>query len=115
MSEPLITKPIFILGAPRSGTSLMRHLLERGDDVWTYGREGTTVWESERPHTLHPRRRHWHSNRLDQSDATPRSPRVFARQWSTRRACRARIGQRPRSWTIWNSFIHKGFRSTTTT
>ena len=67
----MITKPIFVLGAPRSGTSLMRHLLERGDDIWTYGREGTTVWESDRPHSLHPRRKHWHSNRLDQSDATP--------------------------------------------
>lgn len=101
----MITKPIFVLGAPRSGTSLMRHLLERSDDLWTYGREGTTVWESDRPHTLHPRRKQWDSNCLDQSDATPE---ITA---SLRQAMIDAVRKPSSDWTVDEKLDHLEFLS----
>ncbi|WP_214103821.1 sulfotransferase family protein [Acrocarpospora catenulata] len=63
----MLTKPIFIVGHPRSGTSLVRSLLERSDQIWTIGREGKPIWERH----LHPSTRDWHSNELTAADATP--------------------------------------------
>jgi Sulfotransferase family len=62
-----IRKPIFVVGHPRSGTSLMRSILERNEDVWTCGREGKPLWEKK----LHPRNGGWQSNALSEGDATP--------------------------------------------
>lgn len=100
----MITKPIFVLGSPRSGTSLMRHLLERSDDVWTYGREGTTVWEADPP-ALHPRRKQWHSNSLDQSDATPEILTTL------RRAMIAAVRKPSPDWTLEEKLDHLEFLS----
>jgi hypothetical protein len=63
----MLTKPIFIVGHPRSGTSLVRSLVERSDQIWTIGREGKPIWERH----LHPSRKGWHSNALGTQDATP--------------------------------------------
>jgi hypothetical protein len=63
----VLTKPIFIVGHPRSGTSLVRSLVERSDQIWTIGREGKPIWERH----LHPSRKGWHSNALGTQDATP--------------------------------------------
>lgn len=62
----MLQKPIFVVGHPRSGTSLMRALLERSEEVFTLGREGKPIWEQR----LHPRHQDWHSNALDAADAT---------------------------------------------
>ncbi|WP_329619497.1 sulfotransferase [Streptomyces sp. NBC_01255] len=64
----MLKQPIFIVGHPRSGTSLVRSLIERSEHVWSIGREGKPIWERD---SLHPSRRGWHSNALDASDATP--------------------------------------------
>ena len=63
----MLSKPIFVVGHPRSGTSLARSLLERSPEVWTIGREGKPVWER----WLHPSARDWHSNHVPASAATP--------------------------------------------
>jgi hypothetical protein len=64
----MLKRPIFIVGHPRSGTSLVRSLIERSEHVWSIGREGKPIWERD---DLHPSRRNWHSNALDAADATP--------------------------------------------
>ncbi|BBJ37316.1 hypothetical protein SSPO_000340 [Streptomyces antimycoticus] len=66
----MLKKPIFVVGHPRSGTSLVRSLLERSEDVWSIGREGKPIWEHDRCRELHPRSTGWHSNALTEQDAT---------------------------------------------
>lgn len=63
----MLRKPIFIVGHPRSGTSLMRSMLESSDEVFTLGREGKPIWEQR----LHPRQAGWHSNAVGADSATP--------------------------------------------
>jgi hypothetical protein len=67
----MLRQPIFVVGHPRSGTSLVRSLLERSEHVWTIGREGKPIWEHDPVRRLHPDARGWHSNTLDEQDATP--------------------------------------------
>lgn len=66
----MLKKPIFIVGHPRSGTSLVRSMLERGKGVWTIGREGKPIWEHDLVKSLHPRSQGWHSNELGAHDVT---------------------------------------------
>lgn len=63
----MLKQPIFIVGHPRSGTSLVRSLIERSEHVWSIGREGKPIWEKG---ILHPSQQGWRSNALGASDAT---------------------------------------------
>lgn len=57
---PLHQRPIFILGAPRSGTSMIFRLLSTHPELGSLGREGHDMWR--RFH--HPRREGWCSDAL---------------------------------------------------
>lgn len=50
-TSAMLKQPIFIVGHPRSGTSLVRSLIERSEHVWSIGREGKPIWERD---SLHP-------------------------------------------------------------
>ena len=62
-------RPIFVVGAPRSGTSLLFETLARSPTVWTVGGESHGVIEG--VPGLHPANRGLDSNRLTRTDATP--------------------------------------------
>jgi hypothetical protein len=56
--------PIFVIGCPRSGTTLLFRLLQRHRDVSTPGGEGHILWST----FQHPRTRDWASDRLVAGD-----------------------------------------------
>jgi Sulfotransferase family/Aspartyl/Asparaginyl beta-hydroxylase len=62
-----IERPLFIVGPPRSGTSLLFETLGRSPSVWTIGGESHAVIEG--IPELHPLNRGYASNRLDAADA----------------------------------------------
>ena len=62
-------RPIFVVGAPRSGTSLLFEALARSPTVWTVGGESHGLIEG--VPGLHPAARGFDSNRLTRTDATP--------------------------------------------
>jgi uncharacterized protein (TIGR03032 family) len=72
LSSPLIA-PVFIVSAPRSGSSMLFELLARSPDVWTLGGESHLVIES--LPKLDPIERGYDSNRLTEADADPDSVR----------------------------------------
>lgn len=63
-------KPIFILGCPRSGTTLLFRLLQRHDGVRTPPGEGHILWNKYQ----HPRLRGWTSDRLIAADVKAEEP-----------------------------------------
>lgn len=62
-----LQRPIFIIGAPRSGTSLLYAILRSSPEVAHWPGEAHEVWEAD----YHPALRNWESNALDASDVTP--------------------------------------------
>ena len=62
-------RPIFVVGAPRSGTSLLFEALARSPTVWSVGGESHGLIEG--VPGLHPAVRGFDSNRLTRTDATP--------------------------------------------
>jgi hypothetical protein len=69
MPTTMFERPMFIVSAPRSGSTLLFELLARSPDVWTIGGENHAILEGIAP--LHPANRRWESNRLLRADATP--------------------------------------------
>src|SRR6266853_5633323 len=65
--------PVFIVSAPRSGSSMLFELLARSPDVWTVGGESHAIIES--LPKLDPIARGYDSNRLTEADADPDSVR----------------------------------------
>jgi len=65
---PEFTKPIFIVSAPRAGSSLLFETLAQFPDLWTIGDESHEIIEG--IPALHPGARNFSSNRLIESDAT---------------------------------------------
>jgi hypothetical protein len=59
-----LDRPIFIIGAPRSGTSLLYAILRRSSRLKHWPGESHEVWEAD----YHPALRGWSSNALDASD-----------------------------------------------
>lgn len=62
-------RPIFIVSAPRSGSTLLFETLAEHEALWTVGRESHGIIEQ--IEELAPGARNWDSNRLVAGDATP--------------------------------------------
>ena len=67
--KPEFDRPIFIVAAPRSGSSFLFETLMRSPSVVTIGNESHGIFE--RIPQLHPANRNFDSNRLTEADVTP--------------------------------------------
>jgi hypothetical protein len=63
-----LDRPIFIIGAPRSGTSLLFSILRASSKLSHWPGEAHEVWEAD----YHPALRDWASNALDAGDVQDR-------------------------------------------
>jgi hypothetical protein len=63
----VIRDPVFVLGAPRSATTLLVQTLARSSLLWSPGEESQPVFEG----PYHPSRLGWRSNALGAEDLTP--------------------------------------------
>ncbi|MDQ3646467.1 MAG: sulfotransferase [Actinomycetota bacterium] len=64
-----LDRPIFIIGAPRSGTSLLTVIIAESSRIRRWPGEGHEIWEADH----HPALRGWDSNVLGPADLTPES------------------------------------------
>lgn len=88
--EPSFDRPLFIVSAPRSGSTLLFDLVATLPEVWTIGGESHELVRA--IPELHPARRGWASDRLERADATPE---VAARLRQSFAGClRDRAGRR---------------------
>lgn len=62
-----LDRPIFIIGAPRSGTSMLYAILRESSQLAHWPGEAHEVWEADH----HPALRNWDSNALGAGDADP--------------------------------------------
>ena len=62
-----LDRPVFIIGAPRSGTSLLYAILRRSKDLRHWPGESHEIWEAD----YHPALRGWSSNALEAADVDP--------------------------------------------
>ena len=62
-----LDRPIFIIGAPRSGTSMLYAILRESSRLAHWPGEAHEVWEADH----HPALRNWESNALGAADADP--------------------------------------------
>lgn len=69
VASPTISRPVIILAAPRSGSTLLFETLARSPDLWTIQSESHSLFE-QFP-ALHPSARDFDSNQLGVQDATP--------------------------------------------
>jgi hypothetical protein len=70
-------RPVFIIGAPRSGTSLLYAILRSSSRLAHWPGEAHEVWEAD----FHPALRGWSSNVLTAADATPREAERIRRKF----------------------------------
>lgn len=68
--EDAPSRPIFIVGCPRSGTTLLFRLLQRHRDLSTPNGEGHLLWNKYQ----HPKHRGWASDRSTARDVAPGEP-----------------------------------------
>lgn len=66
---PHFEKPIFIVSAPRAGSTLLFETLSRFQEFWSIGKESHDLMEG--IPELHPASHNYESNRLDETIATP--------------------------------------------
>lgn len=68
--SPTFDRPVFIVAAPRSGSTLLFECLAQNRQFWTLGDESHAEFES--LPALHPLKNGRNSNRLDEGDLSPR-------------------------------------------
>lgn len=89
-------RPVIVLSAPRSGSTLLFETLARAPDAYTIGRESHRTIES--LPGLHPSQRGFESNRLVADDATPE--RIAAVKANFAAEVHDRAGRPPRGDTV---------------
>lgn len=89
-------RPLIVLSAPRSGSTLLFETLARAPELYTIGRESHRVFES--LPGLHPAQRGFDSNRLTAAEATPAI--VTALMANFAQGLRDRDGVPPRAGTV---------------
>jgi Sulfotransferase family len=62
----MIRNPVVIIGAPRSGTSLLQKVLRGFPGFWSMPSESDMIWDQ----YCHPRLRNWESERMSGADLT---------------------------------------------
>jgi hypothetical protein len=72
-----LERPIFIIGAPRSGTSLLYSILRASSHLANWPGEAHEVWEAD----YHPALRGWDSNQLTAADVTPEAAARIRRRF----------------------------------
>ena len=82
-----LRRPVFIIGAPRSGTSLLFAILRSSSRLAHWPGEAHEVWEA----YYHPALRNWESNALDASDITPEAATYIHRQFALIAGARHRL------------------------
>lgn len=70
-----LDRPVFIIGAPRSGTSLLYAILRKSSVLRHWPGESHEIWEAD----YHPALRGWESNQLDATDIEPDAARRIKR------------------------------------
>ena len=89
-----LDRPVFIIGAPRSGTSLLFDVLRTSNRLAHWPGEAHEVWEAD----YHPALRGWDSNVLDADDVTPQAAARIRRSFVLLTGSRRRlIGKTPRN------------------
>ena len=69
MNDIKIIEPIIIIGAPRSGTTLLFSILSSSHELWSLYRETHDIFEGSHNH---PSKKNWTmGNKLDENDAPP--------------------------------------------
>ncbi len=63
----MIVKPVLIIGAPRSGTSMLQKILRNRTEFWSLPSESDVIWDR----FCHPALREWESESLDETDISP--------------------------------------------
>lgn len=76
---PKFDRPLFIVSAPRSGSSLLFETLSKFEGIWTIGKENHDI-EQDIPY-MHPAFRNYASNRLENADSKVAAEVV---KWFTR-------------------------------
>jgi hypothetical protein len=72
-----LDRPVFVIGAPRSGTSLLFAILRSSSRLAHWPGEAHEVWEA----FYHPALRGWDSNLLEASDLTEEAAGYISRQF----------------------------------
>ncbi len=85
-----ISRPVFIVSSPRSGSSLLFQTLVQAPETYSIGGESHELIEG--IEGLHPQARSWSSNRLDERDATAEMATLLSRRFYER--LRDRDGRR---------------------
>jgi hypothetical protein len=89
-----LDRPVFVIGAPRSGTSLLFAILRSSSRLRHWPGEAHEVWEA----YYHPALRDWGSNVLESSDLTDEAAAYISRQFSLIAGSRHRfIDKTPRN------------------
>ena len=66
-------RPVFVIGCPRSGTTLLFRLLRQHEAFWAPRGEGHILWNT----FQHPKRKGWSSDRVTPEDIDPAEPRFL--------------------------------------
>jgi LPS sulfotransferase NodH len=72
-----LRRPIFIIGAPRSGTSMLYAILRTSSQLASWPGEAHEVWEAD----YHPALRGWDSNALGPQDLSPETGERISRSF----------------------------------